>query len=240
MSTSAAKKRRLEEPLTDIERLSQLADLEYDRKAIDQLVSTYAEARKTADAEAGTDSSGSDSNLICCPRAYEESFLHEPVGTQRPCARDQKCEGLLVQGTDGFILREFIYPGAKPLPTRQLCLLCRRREISTAFYRYETGIKLNNSNIRISSYYNLVGIPGEYDVRDCIISGSENSGLMLPVVLHVRSAYTCHMKDGVRHLAQSRMRCPGQSDTSEPGGFLGRRAGLTAYPAPSASLPVAE
>lgn len=215
---SAVKKRRRECEFSELERLTELVDLDYDRKAIDELVAMYA----------STNASGGKStdDIICCPRSYEESFLHEPIGTQRPCARNNECEGLKLQGTDGFILREFIYPGAKACETRQLCLLCRRHEISTTFYRYETGQNIQGNNLRVSRHYNLVGIAGEYDVRDCIVNGSKFSGLVLPVVLHIRSAYTCHMKDGVRHLMQSRMRCPGRSNPSEPGGFLGRRAGL--------------
>ena len=231
MSTSAAKRQRVEGPDADLKRLAELVDLKYDRDAIDELVEMYVQTSKGAGA--ASSAAAASNELICCPRSYEESFLHEPIGTQRPCARDGACEGLAVHGTDGFVLREFLYPGEKPLQTRQLCLLCRRHEISTAYYRYETGEKLKDQSVRISKHYNLVGVPGEYDVRDCIVSGSDYSGLVLPVVLHIRSAYTCHMKDGVRHLVQSRMRCPGQSDPSEPGGFLGRRAGLTAHPARS-------
>lgn len=233
---SAVKKRRREDELSEIDRLSELVSLDYDRKAIDELVSVYV----NGSAPEGSSGTQDASDIVCCPRSYEESFLHEPIGTQRPCARNTDCEGLALQGTDGFILREFIYPGTEPSETRQLCLLCRRHEISTAFYRYETGQEVNSSKLRISRHYNLVGIPGEYDVRDCIVSGSESSGLILPVVLHIRSAYTCHMKDGVRHLMQSRMRCPGRTEPSEPGGFLGRRAGLTQNLARSALLRVAE
>lgn len=233
---SAVKKRRRECEPSEVKRLTELVDLDYDRKAIDELVSAYV---STSAAGSGSSTAAAD-DIICCPRSYEESFLHEPIGTQRPCARNNHCEGLTLQGTDGFILREFIYPGSEASETRQLCLLCRRHEISTAFYRYETGQNIKSDNLRISRHYNLVGIPGEYDVRDCIVSGNEYSGLILPVVLHIRSAYTCHMKDGVRHLTQSRMRCPGRSEPSEPGGFLGRRAGLTPNPAHSGLLSAAE
>lgn len=237
---SAVKKRRRECEPSEVKRLTELVDLDYDRKAIDELVSAYVSTSAAASSSASGSSAAVADDIICCPRSYEESFLHEPIGTQRPCARNNNCEGLTLQGTDGFILREFIYPGAEASETRQLCLLCRRHEISTAFYRYETGQKIKSDNLRISRHYNLVGIAGEYDVRDCIVSGSEYSGLILPVVLHIRSAYTCHMKDGVRHLMQSRMRCPGRSEPTEPGGFLGRRAGLTPSPARSALLSAAE
>ena len=131
------------------------------------------------------------------------------------------------------MLREFIYPSTELQDTQGLCLLCRRYEISYAYYKYETGNgeASTNSFVRISDHYNLVGIKGEYDVRDCIVSSKACSGLPLPVVLHSRTAYSSYSKDGVKHLAQSRMRCPG-IENIERGPFLGRRAALEPKVAP--------
>ena len=162
--------------------------------------------------------------LHCCPRAYEESFLREPIGSERPCGRDLDCEGKKLPNTPGFVLREFLYPGAPANQQRALCLLCRRYEISRAYYKYETAPNAVAHNMRIADHYNIVGVPGEYDVRDCIVSGSTYTGLPLPVVLHCRSAYTCDTKDGVRVLRQSRMRCPGITEPDTQGSFLARRA----------------
>jgi len=220
MSSSCAaskkRKRAVSEPST--ERLRDLVDLAFDRTQIDELVKQYTPTAS---------GSGHDtSEIVCCPRVYEESYLREPIGSERQCGRDHDCEGLKVHGTTPFMIREFLYPDASPQDARALCLLCRRHEISLAYYRYETGHSSPCDGLRISSHYNLVGVPGEYDVRDCIVSGGQYTGLPLPVVLHVRSAYTCHTKDGVKHLVQSRMRYPGVEDADDEGPFLMRRAAL--------------
>ena len=213
--------------------LRQLANLSYDTAAIDTLVEHYGSTPGECD-------STSARALHCCPRSYEESYLREPVGVERACGRDLECEGLCLQGTDGFVLREFMYPGEAPKDGRTLCLLCRRFEVSRAYYKYETGSAAATRSLRISDHYNLVDIPGEYDVRDCIVSGSKYTGLPLPVVLHARTAYTCHTKDGVRHLSQSRMRCPGTEPPTEIGPFLMRRAALGKQVARSEKCPRAK
>ena len=211
------KRPRESEQEADVDRLRQLVDLQFDRDQIDILLAQYRS--EEADAEDGA------SDMVCCPRQYEEDFLREPVGTERKCARGRLCEGICLTFENPFVLREFRYPGEESAETRSLCLLCRRDEISRAYYRYETGHAQSSHNLRITDHYNLVGIPGEYDVRDCIISSGKYTGLPLPVVLHVRSAYTCHVKNGVRCLAQTRMRSP-DDDSSSPGPFLARRATL--------------
>ena len=243
---SAPKRRRTDDADDDPAILKDLAGLRYDQTAIDRLVQYHTQqmsATEAASAAASADD-GSEprctAELYCCPRAYEDTFMREPVGIERACGRDQDCEGMQLQGTAGFVLREFIYPGQAPPDNRSLCLLCRRYEISRAYYKYETGHTAVQHGMRIADHYNLVGIPGEYDVRDCIVSGGKYTGLPLPVVLHVRSAYTCHMKDGVRHLSQSRMRCPGTGETTETGPFLMRRAALARQAARSVNSPLAE
>jgi len=229
---SVLKRKRTTPVESEPAHLQPLTELSYDRAAIDKLVEHYSAAARPD----GTDGKQDPPPLHCCPRAYEESYLSEPVGIERPCGRDLDCEGLSLQSTEGFVLREFTYPGESPGDRRALCLLCRRYEVSRAYYKYETGHSAPGHNMRLTDHYNLVGIPGEYDVRDCIVSGSKYTGLPLPVVLHSRSAYTCHTKDGVKHLSQSRMRCPGTGgETSDNGPFLMRRAALAKQAARSES-----
>ena len=205
-------------------RLCSLSDIEYDREQIDSLLVQYRKAE--------VDQPDASAQMVCCPRAYEESFLREPIGSERECARGHDCEGYHIVCDKPFALREFIYPGQKPGDTRTLCLLCRRNEIARAYYRYETGHCQQPHNLRITDHFNLVGVPGEYDVRDCIVSNGKYAGIPLPVVLHVRSAYKAHVKDGVKCLTQPQMRYPNDS-TTEPGSFLMRRATLVNKVAPS-------
>jgi len=210
------------------QRLRDIADLNYDRDQIDALLQQYRQ---------GQEGVVEETPMVCCPRAYEDSYLREPVGSERPCSRSMDCEGMYLLCPDPFVLREFIYPGGQSSTTRALCLLCRRDEISRAYYRYETGQGQERDHIRITDHYNLVGVPGEYDVRDCIVSSGKFSGIPLPVVLHVRSAYTAHMVDGVKCLSQGRMRYP-DVDTDAAGSFLARRATLVKKVALSKTPPV--
>ena len=243
MSTNAKKRRRDECNQPSVARLQELMDLSYDRTIIDNLISQHVKSVAEEDStpeEAAAPAAPATKKLElhCCPRAYEESFLREPIGTERRCARGQNCEGLQLNADDCFILREFVYPNTDAQDSRALCLLCRRLEISYAFFKYETGHSLAPS-VHASEHYNLVGLPGEYDIRDCIVSSSSCSGLPLPVVLHSRTAYTVYNKDGVKHLAQSRMRCPGSSDEHESGPFLMRRAALCSSSKVAPSKPLA-
>ena len=218
----STKRKRDSELYPSVQRLEEMMQLTYDKTMIDSLLQQHK-------AQEESSSTGADSfELFCCPREYENSFLREPVGSERLCARGKDCEALKIEVESPFILREFLYPNdtAKDSESRSLCLLCRRFEISFAYYKYETNPSSTSApNLRISDHYNLVGLPGEYDIRDCIVSESQASGLVLPVVLHSRTAYTMETIDGIRHLAQTRMRFP-NVDTIERGPFLMRRAAL--------------
>lgn len=201
------------------ERLQHLMAPTYDKEQIDALVTQYTKSATSTSATKSPD-------LVCCPRAYEEAYLREPVGSERPCARGERCEGLCLLVNSPFVLREFIYPGDNTmLEAKSLCLLCRRDEISNAYYRLETCSGSAGQPV-LSSHYNLVGVPGEYDIRDCIVSSGKYTGVPLPVVLHVRSAFETYESNGVRCLMQSRMRYPDDTSADSRGPFLGRRATL--------------
>lgn len=235
MSSSSGNKRKRSSPSRDdASLLHDICRIEYDQGVLDDLLQYYMDKAGTS-SDAGPASAVHD--MYCCTRAYEESYLREPTGSERACGRDQMCEGKCLTGTDGFVLREFLYPGQAPSEQRSLCLLCRRYEISRMYFKFETNVEsYSHHNVRIADHYNLVGVPGEYDIRDCIVSGEHYTGLPMPVVLHIRSAYTVFTKDGVKYLQQTRLRCPGTADkdsTDTSGSFLTRRATLAARVAPS-------
>mgnify|MGYP006123935651 FL=1 len=208
------------------DRLRELVTPGYDHTQIDLML-----AQVRTDMEKDTDS---NTEMVCCPRVYEESYLREAVGAERSCIRGPGCEGLSLLVDDPFTVREFIYPGKEhqAADPRALCLLCRRNEIAAAYYRYETGNAKSFDCMRLADHFNLVGVPGEYDVRDCIVSSGKHTGIPLPVVLHVRSAYASYVRDGIKCLSQKRMRYPDGPGTEE-GSFLGRRAALVKKAAPS-------
>ena len=191
----------------------------YDYVHMDELVRQYTE-------NMGSNTTTDPPALHCCPRSYEEAYLREPVGTERQCANNEKCEGLHIPGCTGFILREFQYPEGPPNSTRQLCLMCRRKEVSRMYFHYEAVCPAVHPSVHVSSHYNLVGVPGEYHVRDCILSQGKYTGLCMPVVLHIRSAYSQIVVDGVRQYQQRYRDGGNAADSAERGPFLARRVSL--------------
>jgi hypothetical protein len=190
-------------------------------KFMDDLVEQYRD-------RSGASGSTQPANLICCPRAYEESFLREPVKDERQCMRGSACEGLKIPCERPFILREFIYPkpDADRNQQRGLCLMCRRLEISRLHFHAESSSSMT-PDVFISDHYNIVGVPGEYRMEDCIVSAGTYTGLPLPVLLHVRSAYGYCEKDGVRYYTQEHM-CDPDDPNANVCSFLARGAVLKA------------
>tara|TARA_B100000963_G_scaffold360203_1_gene390214 strand:+ start:12234 stop:13001 length:768 start_codon:yes stop_codon:yes gene_type:complete len=167
--------------------------------------------------------------IVCCPRAYEEAFLREPIGSERQCVNNSECQGLRIMGSTGFVLREFILPNA-PIPApndpRTLCIMCRRFEIARMFFLNESRREPICKNVVISPYYNIIGVDGEYCVEDCIVSEGKYTGLSLPVVLQVRSAYKQCTINGVRGFTQDGIQKGGDCDNVGNSAFLARRATL--------------
>lgn len=154
-------------------------------------------------------------------RAYEEGYLREPIGKERPCIMGDQCQGLQLPHVkdNAFILREFLLPteedeykrtGKLPAEGR-LCLMCKRSEIARAFINIRAdGMGVKN-NVVLQDYRNVVNEEGEYCLEDCILSSHTIfQGLLDPVVLHLRNAYRLKVVDGVRHYEQWRMKYPGQ------------------------------
>ena len=193
----------------------------YCYKQMDELIAQYTSNHSKSDT--------APPELVCCPRAYEESFLREPIGSERQCINNSECQGLRIVGSTGFVLREFILPN-RPAPApndpRTLCLMCRRFEIARMFFLNESRREPICKNVVVSPYYNLVGVDGEYCIEDCIVSEGKYTGLSLPVVLQVRSAYKQCTVNGVRGYTQDGVCTSGDSSTTGTSAFLARRATL--------------
>jgi hypothetical protein len=149
-------------------------------------------------------------------RAYEESFMCEPTGDQRPCSMEEMCEGRFIPqaGSNGFTLREFLLPSQQrtyeqtrrfPLQ-RAPCIFCKRLQIAKMVVSGRasgTGIR---DDMLLQDYYNFVGIPNEYRLEDCLLSKrTVFEGIVSPVVLHVRNAYKFVLKNGVKTYEQWRI-----------------------------------
>ena len=153
------------------------------------------------------------------PRKYEESYLCEPVGSQRQCLMDNDCEGLEIkQAKDrAFILREFLKPSEQKeyentgkYPTeRRLCLMCKRKELARAHINIRAdGMGVRDDTV-LPDWRNLVDVEGEYRLEDCSVSDKEvYEGILDPVVLHVRSYYRLVEKNGIRYYEQWRLGYP--------------------------------
>ena len=149
-------------------------------------------------------------------RAYEEEFLNEPEGPhQRYCRFGENCEGLKLEVEGGFTLREYLLPGQSPCDERRPCLLCTRMLISMGFYNLlaESVPSSERSGFALSPYYNLVDIPGEYCLADCLASpGLSAHFCALPVIKHMRSAYAVRRESGGRRVVQSLYARPGDAE----------------------------
>lgn len=156
-------------------------------------------------------------------RAYEEEYLREPLGKERPCIMGDQCQGMhLPTSTENvFVLREFLLPTEEEeykrtgnLPTEgRLCLMCKRSEIARAFINIRAdGMGVKN-NVILQDYRNIVGEEGEYCMEDCLLSSpTVFQGLLDPVVLHMKNSYRLKIQNGVRYYEQWRMKYPGQQN----------------------------
>lgn len=154
-------------------------------------------------------------------RAYEEQYLCEPTGKERPCIMGDQCQGMHLPHVteNAFVLREFLLPTEEEEYTRtgklppegRLCLMCKRSEIARAFINIRAdGMGVKN-NVIFQDYRNIVDEDGEYCLSDCLLSSPQVfQGLLDPIVLHVRNAYRLKVENGVRHYDQWRMKYPGQ------------------------------
>ena len=159
------------------------------------------------------------SNIEVVTREYEEEFLREPLNNERPCVMGDNCQGhkLYHIESEGFTLREFLLPseteefkrtGTLPVDGR-LCLMCKRTEIARAFINIRADGQGVKENVVLQDYRNIVGLPGEYCVEDCILSSPTTyQGLLDPIVLHMKNAYRLETKNGIRYFKQWRMKYP--------------------------------
>lgn len=152
-------------------------------------------------------------------REYEDEYLREPIGSERPCLLGNQCEGLqITMARDkAFILREFLLPSeqkeyratGKYKPERRPCIMCKRKEIGRAWANIKAdGMGMRDDSI-LQDYKNIVEVEGEYCLKDCIISSRHTwEGLTDPIILHIRSAYRLIEKNGIRYYQQWRYGYP--------------------------------
>ena len=122
-------------------------------------------------------------------RAYEESFMREPLAGERACAAGALCECQYVDAGNPFTATEFLLPEELPGATPALCVLCTRKVTQKLFY--DVLLAGHAAHGTVQRHGNLCG-PGEY-AQQC---------MPLPVMSHQRSRYAVQTQDGVRSLRQ--------------------------------------
>ena len=162
-------------------------------------------------------------------RAYENEYLREPVGDERPCVFGFNCQGLTIeQAADNrFILREFLLPSEEeefkktnqyPIEHR-MCVMCKRNEIARALINIKADAMGVRDDCIMQDYRNIVETDGEYCLSDCIVSNPQiYQGLIDPVVLHARSMYRLEIKEGIKYYIQYGLSYP--EDKSANNHFL--------------------
>lgn len=158
------------------------------------------------------------------PRAYEECYLRPPDTNagERACVKGSECEGLniICENDDPFILTEFFLPstwkkiqqtGKRPTEVN-LCLMCKRYEISRALLNTRADGKSIREGVTLQDYFNLVNLPGEYDSNNCICSDpTKYEGLWEPIVLHNQCAYRLVEENGKKRYIQWKYSYPSQN-----------------------------
>ena len=181
---------------------------------------------------------GNVNEFETCTRDYEERFLWEPNAQlfERPCVNGTQCESVHM---GGFVLREFLLPSeledarASERPQRT-CLMCARLDALRLHLQNNTRVAYGEPvlNVAYQDHGNLVGINGEYLEQDCLVPEGERAytGLAAPIVVHSRSAYADHKRDGLRGWSQvGYARSTGNAVRDEEGSnhFLWRRGVLS-------------
>lgn len=168
--------------------------------------------------------SGQVPNLPIITRAYEESYMREPLQGERQCAMGAKCECMFIDQNAPFICVEFELPNedAQAPDDKQftktktclehetrlepkLCVLCSRKTTQKLFY--DTCYSGRRTQGIIQRYGNLCNQTGEY-ARECMLICPPNAHwncLPLPIMSHQRNRYRVQVIAGVKHLQQLRV-----------------------------------
>jgi hypothetical protein len=136
-------------------------------------------------------------------RAYEESFMREPMyDHERKCVCGDTCEFNFIDTSIPFVGVEFTLNPDTPNEEPQMCVLCSRRTTQEMFY----NMVYNGHRFRgfIQRYGNLCQQPGEYAREAMLICPQSASmhNMPLPVVAHHRHRYSVYSQNGTRYLQQ--------------------------------------
>lgn len=136
-------------------------------------------------------------------RAYEESFMRQPMPGERPCVMGDQCECMQIDRNAPFVGVELRLPNDPDAP--QMCVLCSRATTQKCFYdmcflgRPVKGV--------IQRYGGIFGQPGEY-AAECMLICPRSLGMAsmpVPSVSHQRNRYSVVVHGGAKQLRQHRV-----------------------------------
>lgn len=136
-------------------------------------------------------------------KAYEETYMRQPMPGERSCAMGEQCECTQIDPTAPFIGVELRLPNDPE--DAQMCVLCSRATTQKCFYdmcylaRPIKGV--------IQRYGGIFGQPGEY-AFECMLICPRALGLAsmpVPSVSHQRNRYSVVCHGGIKHLKQLRV-----------------------------------
>jgi hypothetical protein len=181
-------------------------------------------------------------NIEPVPRKYEESMLTSPRDGENPCCNGTGCQ---TYKWFGFIMKEFITPlelaEMKNSLSRnnivKMCLVCVRKAIDFLQTSYIIGNIKNPQNYINQFHRNRVNEIGEYTFEYSIPLGN---GIIYPVIMNNRLAYTHHNTGNFHWLTQDGYRQCTQEDIDQQnflsGTFQQKNQGSVNQHHPSPSL----
>ena len=137
-------------------------------------------------------------------RAFEESFLREPMSGERKCVMGMTCEAMLIDKTKPFIAVEFLMPG-QMADTPQMCVLCSRKHTQRLFYDFLYRATPSSCTGVIQRYGVLCDMPGEYRKDVCLIMPPHGPVHCMPYpsLAYQRGHFTVHTHCMTHYLKQS-------------------------------------
>jgi hypothetical protein len=146
-------------------------------------------------------------------REEEEAHLREALPHERKCIKGEECEALNLEGPlTPFIMVEHLTAAQKaaeyPPAEAQLCIL-DKRVAQNYLYLQSLAEKTDHSNL-FTSHANLVNLPGEYDISQCMLASNADTFGLAPCVIHCRPCYEyfVHPVTGVQYFRQTGYRYP--------------------------------
>ena len=160
-------------------------------------------------------------------REWEEKFLHEVSGCERPCMNAAAGECFVDKmleytggGGKSFAMCEFYTPsvyadieerGWTWPSTMHPCILCLRSMIFSKMMQARCQQIAVPPCVNFGLIGNIVEVPGEYCADNCFIGRADSyEGVSVPVVMPLFNNYRVEVRNGIHHVVQQ-LPYPGDS-----------------------------